>query len=81
MLYRAADQVVPIEIAAGVEIVSEGEPAEHLFVLLDGQVEVTGRAGAPSPCSDDWRHPPASLTETVRVRIATSWAADHFDGP
>jgi hypothetical protein len=124
MLYRVADQVVPIDIGDGVEIVSEGEPAEHLFVLLDGQVEVTGRAGdtvavlrrleAPSyfgeigllhgiartasvtavgPCRL-WRIPgpdflavassagvSGALTETVRVRIATSWTADRVDGP
>ena len=46
-LYEVADRAVEIDVAAGVAVVTEGEPSDALYVLVEGRVEVTadGRSG------------------------------------
>jgi transmembrane secretion effector/cyclic nucleotide-binding protein len=45
-LERLAAAAEEVEAPAGAAIVSEGEPAEAIFVLVDGRVEVTSRGEA-----------------------------------
>ena len=43
LLYQAAE---PVSVPAGELVMEEGEPGDALYVVLDGEVQVTKRAGA-----------------------------------
>jgi MFS family permease len=52
LLERLAADAQEREFAAGTEIITEGAPADYLYVLVDGEVEVTASGelgGAPKP--------------------------------
>ncbi len=49
VLERLAGSATESQVSAGVSIVREGEPADALYVLVDGQVEVTARGELGGP--------------------------------
>lgn len=49
VLERLAGAQTDVQFAAGDVIVREGEPADALYVLLEGEVQVTARGGAGGP--------------------------------
>ncbi len=62
MLERLAARVDRGECAAAATIVREGEPADALYVILEGEVEVTarGRGGRRAAPADDGPPRPTS---------------------
>ena len=45
-LVRLAGAMTPVELPAGARVVTEGEPADALYVIVDGEVGVTARGEA-----------------------------------
>ncbi len=49
VLERLLSAATDVSFAPGISILREGEPADALYVLLDGEVEVTGRGEGGGP--------------------------------